>query len=278
MPELPEVETFRLQTESTCLGKTVVKIKTSGLMTCPTDNKMLASVTNLKLTDTFRHGKYLFIEFDGNPKYLIFHFGMSGSFKFDKSQNSRSRKPAYKHCHIELCFSDNTRLSFIDPRRFGSVGTVTPEAKEQLISNLGPDAASPKFNFEYLKEVTHRRSSPIKTLLLDQHLIAGLGNIYANEILFASGILPNRKAGSLSEAELRRLVKDCKSILKRAILERGSTLSDKGYSDIHGSKGSFQRLHNCYGLDGTACKTCDETIVKTLIGNRSTFYCPKCQI
>ncbi len=288
MPELPEVETFRSQVELEVYNKQVCKIKTSELMPVLGSINLIKSAAGKKLTKAFRYGKYLFIQFEDETTNLVLHFGMSGSLKFNfigQDQNnqtpSKDRIPQtrsiQKHTHLTLLFADNSTLNYINPRRFGLIMACTNSEIDGIISKLGPDALSGDLNVKYLQGIFKNRTAPIKTVLLDQKVIAGLGNIYVTEILYSSHISPFNPAHLLTDIQIKLMLKNIRKILNSAIKNRGSTLTDKGYSDVHFKHGDFQNFHNCYGRQGLPCKICKTDITKALIANRSTYYCPRCQ-
>ncbi len=288
MPELPEVETFRSQVDLEVYNKQVCEIKTSKLMPVLGSINLTKSAAGKKLTKALRFGKYLFIQFEDETTNLVLHFGMSGSLKFnfngqdqldqtpDKDQIPQIRS-VRKHTHLTLLFADNSTLSYINPRRFGLIMACTNSEVDGIISKLGPDALSEDLNVKYLQGMFKNRTAPIKTVLLDQKVIAGLGNIYVTEILYSSHISPFNPAHLLTDIQIKLILKNIRKILNSAIENRGSTLTDKGYSDLLSKNGDFQKFHNCYGRQGLPCKICKTNIAKALIANRGTYYCPRCQ-
>lgn len=242
MPELPEVETIRRQLQKKIVGK-----KLSG--------KKIAKVR--------RRAKLLIIDFkDGSS--LVFHLKLTGQLIFNG-------KPA-KHTRHIFKFSDGSQLIFNDARKFGWWKEV--KNTKEIEKAFGPEAL--KINFKTFKGFLNKRSkAKIKPLLMDQKFIAGIGNIYSDEILFASKVRPLRPAGTLNEKEIKSIFQNIKKILRAAIKQKGS--SSRDYLDAGGEKGRYVKYHKAYQKEGEECVYCSAKIKRIKLGGRSSCFCPKCQ-
>ena len=286
MPELPEVEIVKLSLKKTIKSKKILKVKVNNRnLRFKIQKDFEALLKRRKIIDVNRKAKYLIIILDDN-KYLIMHFGMSGTlhllkkefdFKntnlsFYKGQNFPS-----KHNHIELFF-DKFKIVYNDPRRFGFIKFLN--SKKELVKflkNFGIEPLEKKFNIKYLKKILNNKNKNIKNILLDQKYISGIGNIYANEILFFSKINPNKLGKKINIREMKKLLVFSKKVLRKAIKKGGSTIRD--FKNAEGTKGSFQDEFKVYNKDGFKCPNslCAKFIKKITISNRSSFYCPDCQ-
>lgn len=263
MPELPEVQTLVTSLEI-LVGKTLDRIVPHRHNLRHTlDIKQLTSLKSQKIIKISRRAKYMIWSLQSGQS-LIFHLGMSGTF--------RLRKDLMKHDHIAFYF-DKDCYAYHDPRRFGMVWITECAEKFLQDKNLGIEPLSPDFNKNTLFQITQKRTQTIKGLLFCQQHVVGLGNIYINEALFMSAILPHRPSNSLSIEECGRLVKAIVKSLELAIEHGGSTLVD--FHDVHGSSGWFQNWHLVYNKK--QCSTCHGPICREVILQRSTFYCPQCQ-
>jgi len=199
------------------------------------------------------------------------HLGMSGSLRILTGDN-----PAGKHDHVDIIFSNHKVLRFTDPRRFGSIHwTRSNPLQHHLLYELGPEPLQQHFNSDYLYKKSRGRKLNIKAFLMDSHTVVGVGNIYANEALFMAGIHPKRSAGRISQQRYAALTDSIKTILQNAIEQGGTTLRD--FVNSSGKPGYFQQTLAVYGRGGEACQTCGTTIRETRLGQRSTFFCGKCQ-
>jgi formamidopyrimidine-DNA glycosylase len=202
---------------------------------------------------------------------MLLHLGMTGSLRVFKSPPARG-----KHDHIDLVLDDGTTLRYRDPRRFGALLWVAgPADAHPLLRSLGPEPFDRDFNAEYCWHKTRGRTVNIKHALMDNRLVVGVGNIYANEALFRAGIRPSVSAGRISKARYERLVTEVRAILKEAIAKGGSTLRD--YVGSGGEPGYFQLDYYVYGRAGEPCRTCGAPIRMERLGQRASFYCPRCQ-
>lgn len=269
MPELPEVETVRRGLEKV-INKKVLKIFRSEKKLRFESKLNLSELKNAKITDITRRARYLIINFD-NKKSLIIHLGMSGKITIGDEFKK------LKHDHFAIEFSDKTFLIFNDARRFGFVDLIkTADLKNhKMLKKLGVEPLSDDFHFTYLKEKLARKNMNIKTTMMDNEIVVGVGNIYINESLFNSGILPNRNANGLKDAELKKLVAEIKKILTKAIKLGGSSISD--YVNAKGDLGYFQNNFKVYGREKENCLHCKNSIQRIVQNGRSSFYCSICQ-
>jgi len=216
-----------------------------------------------------RRSKYLLFRL-GKDTFLV-HLGMTGSLRAFSA--APPRRP---HDHADVVLDSGVTLRYHDPRRFGAMLWVPdPADAHPLLAKLGPEPFDPAFDADYLWNATRRRSAAIKVALMDNHLVVGVGNIYANEALFRAGIRPTTPANRVSRARLARLVGEVRATLAEAIAKGGSTLRD--YVDSHGEPGYFQLDHFVYGRAGEPCRVCGTGIRMRRLGGRATSYCPRCQ-
>jgi formamidopyrimidine-DNA glycosylase len=211
---------------------------------------------------------------------LLMHLGMSGSFRVIKPGDEKSpgefhhaRGKDTAHDHVLFRMSSGADIVFNDPRRFGLMRLGRRDELDELRA-VGPDPLAAAPTLDEWRALTRRRS-PIKSVLMDQRLLGGVGNIYANEALFEAGVRPRRRAASLTRAELARLAEALRAVLERAVALGGSSISD--YRDGNGNPGYFQIHHAVYDRDGQPCGRCGTAIKRLVLGGRSTFYCPRCQ-
>ena len=270
MPELPEVETTRRGLAPLVVGRRIrAAIVRNRAMRQPVPRRLpqvLAGTTVRALT---RRGKYLL--FDCGAGTLILHLGMSGRLWV-----VRDGAPPATHDHFDLVLDDGTVLRLRDPRRFGLVlWQAGDPLAHPLLANIGPEPLSAGFDGATLHAATRNRSSAIKNVLMDSHVVAGVGNIYANEALFRAGIDPRTTAARLSRERCERLVEKIRETLEHALVAGGSSLRDYVGSD--GMAGNFQSQFRVYGRAGEPCPRCGKSIREIRQGQRSTFYCPKCQ-
>ena len=274
MPELPEVEVSRLGLLPYLPGQRLVEaVFRTPKLRHELPQSLASRLTGLRVDAILRRGKYLLFNCESKRGggWLVLHLGMSGSLRLVPSGS-----PAQKHDHVDLVFA-RTTLRFRDPRRFGTL--VWHEGddvdRHPLISVLGLEPLSAEFDGDWLYAETRRRSSPIKPLLMDSHLVVGIGNIYASESLFRAGISPQRAANRISRERYRILVPAIRSTLETSIAAGGSSVRDYVHSD--GSAGWFQIQAAVYGRDGLACIACGGSIKQIRQAGRSTYYCPVCQ-
>ena len=286
MPELPEVEIVRQSLSKKIKGKVIKKVlvKNRNLrFKLPYNFENYIIRKKIKKIDRF--SKYLILIFQDNTACII-HLGMSGTIHLVKKNNSTNitntsfynyPKVPKKHNHIELIFN-GFKVIYNDPRRFGFFKLLKDKESFKLyLKNIGYEPLDKNFTLKYLKKNILFRKKCIKSILLDQKIISGIGNIYANEILFHSGLNPSKKGIKLKDFELKYLYKYSKLVLKKAILKGGSSIRD--FRNTEGAKGSFQDNFKVYNKDDHNCpnKKCNYKIKKINISNRSTFYCENCQ-
>lgn len=272
MPELAEVETVRRTLKKRILNKKIidVNIRYSKIVETNLDDFSKILIGN-SFKDIKRIGKWLIFELDNY--YLLSHLRMEGKY-FVKDSNDE----IVKHEHIIISFHDKTDLRYHDTRKFGRMLLVKSEELKYIdvIKKQGIEANSDLLNGDYIYENIHNKNIPIKTLLLDQTIISGLGNIYANEVLFASKINPNSLGKDISLDTCKLIAKSSKTIIDEAIKEGGTTI--KSYTSSLGVIGNYQTKLMVHKKEGIPCKICNTPIKKIKIGGRSTYYCPKCQI
>ncbi|HBC5015833.1 bifunctional DNA-formamidopyrimidine glycosylase/DNA-(apurinic or apyrimidinic site) lyase [Proteus mirabilis] len=268
MPELPEVETSRRGIEPHLVGNILhYAIVRNSKLRWPVSEK-IKTLLDEPILSVKRRAKYLLIEL--NQGWIIVHLGMSGSVRILPEE-----QPEEKHDHIDLVFRDGKVLRYTDPRRFGAWLWCEDLATSSVLAHLGPEPLSAQFNAQYLYQQSKNKKIAIKPWLMDNKLVVGVGNIYANEALFSSGIMPDRKASSLTEQECDVLVNAIKTVLTRSIEEGGTTLKDFLQSD--GKPGYFAQELFVYGRKDKACLICGHTIESIKQGQRSTFFCRHCQ-
>jgi formamidopyrimidine-DNA glycosylase len=269
MPELPEVETTRRGIEPHILGRQIsaVEVRQSRLR-YPVPADLARKLTGKTVRSVTRRGKYLLLDTGGLQ--LLIHLGMSGSLRITDSS-----QPPRKHDHLDIRFGDKL-LRFHDPRRFGLVLLLDAAPEEHaLLASLGPEPLSEAFDTDYLYRLSRHRKVAIKNLIMNSHVVVGVGNIYASEALFLSGIHPARAAQRISRARYAKLVQAIRKVLQQAIDEGGTTLRD--FVREQGQPGYFARRLNVYGKAGDACPRCGSVILTRTIGQRSSFYCSRCQ-
>ena len=270
MPELPEVETS-VQAIQEFTNQTIESIEIyNPNLRWKIDRKAFKRLEGLKVERISRRAKYILLHI-GIPQILI-HLGMTGTLRIaDKTSNFYK-----KHDHVELIFQRG-KLIFNDPRRFGSMHYITEPGTHFLLKKLGPEPLSEEFNGEYLFQKIKKSLSPIKNALMNQHNVVGIGNIYANEILFDANIRPTRKSKTLTKREHHKIVTSTKKILKVAIKAGGTTLQDFYQPD--GNKGYFKIELAVYDRANQKCISCKQELIKRIVqSQRATFYCRKCQI
>jgi len=289
MPELPEVETVRLGLLPVLEGHVLIDVETRrGDLRLPFPKDFVTRLKGRTVNTLRRRAKYLLADLDSGET-LVIHLGMSGrmsvyaegkqrrigSYVYDKAPEGAGRG---KHDHVVFETDAPARIIFNDHRRFGLMALVETEhlEKDKLFKDIGVEPLSEKFNLAYLAKALDGKKTPIKSALLDQRLIAGLGNIYVCEALFRAHISPKRLAGSIKHQRLPPLVTAIKKVLKDAIAAGGSTLRD--HAQATGDPGNFQHHFLVYGREGLKCKNnCPGTVKRIVQAGRSTFYCPKCQ-
>ncbi len=267
MPELPEVETVRRQLASALVKRKITRVECARpsyfFVTPPRRLRQVLEGKTVRALE--RHGKALIAHLDDESKLLL-HLGMTG-------QLVARALPNDGHVHLVLYLGSKTVVSFRDVRKFGKVEWIGPDKSSSRLDKLGPDALS--IESDVLTRSLRGRKIAIKAALLNQEILAGVGNIYADEALFNAGIRPGRAAGRLSKKEIDRLTVEIRSLLLRAVESGGSTIND--YLKPDGELGGFQDFHRVYGKGNEPCVVCSQPIIRVVIGGRSTHFCRKCQ-
>lgn len=270
MPELPEVETTRRGIAPHLVGQRVTRLRVhERRLRWPVPAGLERQLRDQRILDVERRAKYLLIRFDCGT--LLVHLGMSGSLRLADPAVSR-----LKHDHIEMLLESGQCLRYCDPRRFGAwLWTVEAPLQHPLLASLGPEPLESAFSAAYLFRAVQNHRQAIKTLIMDNHIVVGVGNIYANEALFMAGIHPQRPAASLTPAECRRLVSQIRRVLGRSVRQGGTTLRDFVGGD--GKPGYFAQQLQVYGREGEACRQCGHSLQGIRLGQRATVFCLVCQ-
>jgi len=277
MPELPEVETIRRELAPLLVEKKIrsVLVVRKDIVGFPGPRKFAEDVTGRKILELARRGKYLIFKLD-KGKELIFHLRLSGQLQVRKNGN----EPRFER----VCFglSDRKVLSFIEPRALGRVYLVAAGHYPGVLlgmEQMGFEPISPEFTVDYLAGKLRERKAKVKSLLLNQRVCCGVGNIYSDEALFRAGVRPTRPGGSLTGSEVKKLVRSLSRVINDGIRWCGTSLDDGRYVRPGSRKGVFQQHLRVFGREGLQCKTigCREIIRRTRIGNRSSYFCPVCQ-
>ncbi len=272
MPELPEVETVRSGLQKALAGRVIDKIELRReALRVPITPGFARAVSGQRIVAIRRRAKYLLMELEGGSTILL-HLGMSGRLLVKQGRITAFEK----HDHVAMALG-NVTLIFNDPRRFGLM-LLLREGEERthtLLVHLGAEPLDEVFDARYLQRRLKGKKQSVKVAIMDRNVVVGVGNIYASEALFACGVRPTRKAGSLSLRALETLVPAIKSVLRAAIQSGGSTLRDYVRSD--GDVGYFQHYFKVYGQDKKPCVVCKKSIRKIIQGGRSTYFCPHCQ-
>ena len=282
MPELPEVETIMRGISPFLEGATIKKIKLNRAdLRWPFPENFASRVKKAKVLNLKRRSKYILIDLSTGETLLI-HLGMSGTILVSDSKIGNYFYEPSKlsnHDHVIFELNDGTIITYNDPRRFGAMDLAKTDDlnNHKFLEKLGPEPLGNNFNSDYLKIKLSKKESPIKNVLLDQSLVAGLGNIYVCEALFMSGISPKKIASKISKNKCAELVQNIRAILISAIEAGGSSLKD--FTDIQGNSGYFQFEFYVYGRENEYCKTtdCNRKIKRISQSGRSSFYCPYCQ-
>ena len=271
MPELPEVETVKNTLKLEVLNKTIKNVEVLwDLIDYPSIDEFKKQIINQTIIDIKRRGKWLMFEL--NNYYLLSHLRMEGKYHIRNKGDKVS-----KHEHIIFEFSDDTELRYNDTRKFGKFHLIEKDKVYNVepLCELGLEPWDELLNTKYLKEKYSTKKLPIKTVLLDQSIITGIGNIYADEILFLSGINPMKKCSELKSVELNNIIKYTKEVLKKAIELGGTTI--KSYESSEGVHGRFQNNLLVHNHEGDLCPNCNTVIKKIKVNGRGTYYCENCQ-
>lgn len=282
MPELPEVETVRRGLAPVMEGAVIARADVNRPdLRWPFPPEMAARLTGRQVLGLRRRSKYILADLDSGETLLI-HLGMSGRMLISGDplgQFVHNHPAPEKHDHVVLHMDNGARITFNDPRRFGAMDLLDTATAEQhkLLAVLGPEPLGNAFNEDVLVQAFKGKVSPVKSALLDQRIVAGLGNIYVCEALFRAGVSPRRKAGNISQARVRALVPIIREVLSDAIAAGGSSLRDFRQAD--GELGYFQHSFDVYGREGQPCRApgCTGTVQRIVQSGRSSFYCALCQ-
>jgi formamidopyrimidine-DNA glycosylase len=278
MPELPEVETIRRELEREVVGKKIKSVEVTGKRSIrrQTPAEFVAKLEGVKIAGAQRKGKYLLLPLDSGD-VLVIHLRMSGQLL-----RAAPKDPVDTHTHVTITFTQGGQLRFVDPRTFGEMFLATPDEitnEIEELSTLGVDPVETPMSWVDFGHLLRSKRMKLKAFLTDQSMIAGIGNIYADEILFDSGLRYDRDTDSLTTQEIRRLYRSLVEILHEAIKYGGSTLADAQYVDLNGKPGEYQQHHQVYDREKQPCRRCRRhDIVKTKFQQRSTFYCEVCQV
>lgn len=274
MPELPEVETTRLGLLPRLTGKRVDKLVVRDRrLRWPVPDGLETRLAGMTIETLHRRGKYLLLPVAKAKQrgHLLIHLGMTGTLRVVSRDT-----PVDKHDHVEASLSDGNLLRYRDPRRFGSwLWTGADWQSHPLMRNLGVEPLDEAFTGRHLWSAARGRRAPVKALIMDSHIVTGVGNIYANEALFRAGIRPAAQAGSVSLARYERLVANIREVLDEAIAAGGSSIRDYVGSD--GAPGWFQLRYAVYGRAGEPCRSCGTPVRVSRDQQRATFHCPQCQ-
>ncbi|MFN2504595.1 MAG: bifunctional DNA-formamidopyrimidine glycosylase/DNA-(apurinic or apyrimidinic site) lyase [Acidimicrobiales bacterium] len=280
MPELPEVETLKRDMEKDVVGKRIRQVDVTGMRSIrrhPNKKHFIGKLEGRKIAAVQRRGKYLLVRLEGGD-ILVVHLGMSGQLLRSKGG---VKDPPPKHTHVVITFTQGGLLRFVDPRTFGEMFVTTPEELEEHVpelAHLGFDPVDDVMSWNRFGELLVARKTRLKALLMDQRFVAGIGNIYSDEILWAAGLRYDRPSDKLTSQEVRRLYRAMVETLLEAIKHRGSSLADEQYRDLFGALGDYQNQHKVYDREGQACRRCRSTITRLKINGRSSFLCPQCQV
>ncbi len=282
MPELPEVETVRRGLAPVMEDQVILQAHVNRPdLRWPFPPDMAARLTGRRVIALRRRSKYILADLDSGETLLI-HLGMSGRMLVSGDTLgvfAHDHPAAMKHDHVVLDMANGARITFNDPRRFGAMDLLETAraAQHKLLAQIGPEPLGNAFNEPYLIAALNGRNTAVKSALLDQRIVAGLGNIYVCEALFRAGISPKRRAGQIAHARVGALVPIIRQVLQDAIAAGGSSLRDFRQAD--GELGYFQHSFDAYGREGLPCRkaNCTGQIIRIVQGGRSSFYCPKCQ-
>ncbi len=272
MPEKPEVITVAKKLENKLIGKKILDVSVyhNNMIDYPSVSDFKKNIKNQKIYDITTRGKWIVMTLD--DYYLLFHLRMEGKFFFRTKDD-----PKNKHEHVIFDLDDNTQLRFADVRKFGKVMLIEKDKIYSMkpYTELGLEPWDKSLTSDYLKDKYSRKSLPIKSVLLDQSIITGIGNIYADEILFLSKINPLKKAKDLTDKNRKDIIKNTIDVLNKAIDEGGTTI--RSYTSEEGVTGLFQNNLYVHQREKELCKICNTSIIKIKVGGRGTYYCPKCQ-
>lgn len=269
MPELPEVETTRAGIAPHLLGQTVKEVVVrQPRLRLPVPLELASELPGQAIVSVERRAKYLLI--GTRRATLLLHLGMSGRLRILDDAPTPAR-----HDHLDVTLNNGACLRFTDPRRFGLALWLTDPLAHPWLRDLGPEPLGTDFDGDYLYQQARQRTTPVKSFIMDGHVVVGVGNIYANEALFRSALHPTRPAGTISLAHYRQLATAIQQVLQEAIAQGGTTLRD--FQDAQGRPGYFQVALQVYGRTGQPCPHCGQPIRQQRLAQRSSFFCDRCQ-
>lgn len=273
MPELPEVETVRRGLLDKVLNRVIkgIRVNYPKIIEYPSISLFKKEIVGQKINDISRYGKWLIFVLD--DFYLLSHLRMEGKY-FIKS----SKDVDLKHEHVIFELDDKTELRYMDVRKFGKMHLIPKDKIKEIgpLRELGLEPWDENLTLEYLQDKFSKKRLPIKSVLLDQSIIVGIGNIYADEILFLAKINPYTRAMDLNDDSIKNIIKYTRIVLEDAIKAGGTTI--RSYSSVNGIHGMFQQNLNVHSRSGEACPVCGSQVIKVKIGGRGTYYCSKCQV
>lgn len=272
MPELPEVETLAREFRSVLIGRQIagVRVGWARIIAAPDPVAFVHQLSGRRICEVARRGKWLLFGLDSGH-WLLMHLRMSGRLILEATDAPLDDP----HTRVVLYLDGGERLRFSDPRKFGRMALTDDPGK--ILGDLGPEPLDPALTAERLREMLCARRARLKPLLMDQRFLAGLGNIYADEVLWEAGLHPLRPSDTLSEEEVRRLHRAIQCVLEAAIARQGTTLPDQRYVLPDGRPGEFAPHLAVYGREGEPCPRCRTPIIRIPLGGRSTHFCPRCQ-
>ncbi len=288
MPELPEVEVVKRTLEKKILNLIIEKVNINdGNLRYKVNKEEISKLKGKRFKKVKRRSKFLIFEFNNNFIMLV-HLGMTGKFFFVDKKEKKFKTSFYynlnkltdqKHNRVVFYLQNKEKLIYNDVRKFGFIKFYDSDKLNKIphLKYLGPEPLEEKWNSKYFKKYILNRKRSVKNILMDQKFISGLGNIYVNEILFQSKVRPERKVSKLNDDEINKIVNYSKKILRRSIKLGGSTIKD--FSSDNGKKGIFQQHFKVYGRKGEKCSNtdCNNSIIRTVISNRASFFCKSCQ-
>jgi len=273
MPELPEVEVIKRGLQKYLPGRRVIAFSVGNKkMRLPMPGKDLNEyIKGKQVTAVNRRARFLLITMENRAR-LVIHLGMTGKLSITPRAS-----PKVKHDHFRLLLDSGKQLVFNDIRRFGFVLVLAPDRdfSGTMLANLGPEPLDRDFTPQYLQKLAQGKIRPLKNFLMDNRIVAGIGNIYASEILFQAGLRPKKKISTLTQKQWERVVESCRYVLEKAIKSGGTSISD--FVNENGRRGYFQLKLQTYSRQGKPCICCNTPIKKITMAGRSTFFCPQCQ-
>ncbi len=270
MPELAEIETLRSDLQAEFAGYQIDRVEVSGRRSVrrhPNTAAFTRRLLGRQVRAVARKGKFLLVHLDSTD-VLVAHMGMSGQLR-----RVEAGSPKSLHTHVSVSFAGAFDLHFVDPRTFGQMFVSNADLPE--LAHLGPDPL--EIDEARLGGLVASRPTKLKVILMDQSIISGIGNMYADEILHAAQLRPDRPGRDLSPADISNLSAATHRVLGEAVARRGSTLADRQYKDLYGAAGTYQELHRVYAREGKPCSRCGELVARSRSNGRSNFYCPGCQ-